>query len=537
MGGGLLNIVSTGSSNILLYNNPKMSIFKTTYKSITNFGIQRIRLDCDGNKEISLTQDRILKFKVKRHAEMLGDCYFVCNLPDIWSPLMRDPSGAWAETGFRWIKEIGTNMIREVSIEAGGQTLAKYTGEYFSYLAHRDSHDKLNLWKQMTGDVPELHDPGYAYGRKNVYPSVFLTKEMKEKSETPEPSIRGKKLYIPLNMWFTQSPSKAIPLVALQYLEIYIYIHLRPIKELCLIRDIRDHLQDDYQYPLIAPNFSISEHQIYRYLYPPNTDGSNNNLEEMHTQKTKSWNTDAHIMATYYFLTDDEAKSIAKKDYRLLVRDVFFHNAYNYVGSNTYRIDSRGLVSSLIVRFRRSDAFTRNEWSNYTNWPYESLPYNISLQGTPDERYCTTGTMQIANKKDILEHMTIAFDGKQRENTLDAGVFHYIEPYSRTRGNGRNGIYTYEFGSFTSANEYQPYGGMNVDKYDKIELIFKTITPPLYFGERNVRQICDTNGRLIAIDGGDINQEYEYSYDISIMEERYNVLQIKSGMISLLFAR
>ena len=31
------------------------------------------------------------------------------------------------------------------------------------------------------------------------------------------------------------------------------------------------------------------------------------------------------------------------------------------------------MVSNYMWRFRRSDAYLRNEWSNYTNWPYQNI--------------------------------------------------------------------------------------------------------------------------------------------------------------------
>ena len=36
-------------------------------------------------------------------------------------------------------------------------------------------------------------------------------------------------------------------------------------------------------------------------------------------------------------------------------------------------IESKDMVSNYMWRFRRSDAYLRNEWSNYTNWPYKNI--------------------------------------------------------------------------------------------------------------------------------------------------------------------
>ena len=35
------------------------------------------------------------------------------------------------------------------------------------------------------------------------------------------------------------------------------------------------------------------------------------------------------------------------------------------------------MVATQTFYFQRSDANLRNEWSNYTNWPYDYLPVNV----------------------------------------------------------------------------------------------------------------------------------------------------------------
>ena len=35
--------------------------------------------------------------------------------------------------------------------------------------------------------------------------------------------------------------------------------------------------------------------------------------------------------------------------------------------------------------FRRNDAHLRNEWTNYTNWPYNYIPYSLKTQDNNGE--------------------------------------------------------------------------------------------------------------------------------------------------------
>ena len=525
MAGGLLNLVSYGQESIIIYGNPTKTLFKAVYKKITNFGMQRIRVDYNGSRELSLTEEQKMIFKIPRHADLVGDTYVCVNLPDVWSPLFLDPCGNYAESGFRWIEELGSTMIKEVEVTVGGVTLARYTGEYFSNVVQRDYNEgKKDLWNRMTGNTPELNDPANAFSRVNTYPNVFYNG-----TTNIEPSIRGRFLYIPLDTWFNNSSKMAFPLVSLQYNELHVAITFRPVKELYRIRDTTDVANN---YPYVAPNLTESTHQLYRYLNPPqDTSGAS-----MYPTTTYNWSPDVHLICNYFFLGNDERTMFAKHEQKYLVKDVYSLPFYNVTGSKVVKLETRGLVSSYMFRFRRSDAFMRNEWNNYTNWPYDYLPYNITQFGSPDPtQFLITGDYQVDNAKDILYDMGIVLDGKYRENLLESGVYQYIEKRTRTTGNAKDGLYCYNFCTNSNRDEYQPTGAMNLDKFSNIEFMFNTIQPPPN-PNPIIDDICDGEGNIIGTRKNNWSLN-EYNYDLEIFEERFNVLIFKSGTCGLLFAR
>ena len=57
MPGGLLNLSAWGTANIILNGNPKKTFFKAVYKKYTNFGMQRFRLDYEGQRTLSFSTD------------------------------------------------------------------------------------------------------------------------------------------------------------------------------------------------------------------------------------------------------------------------------------------------------------------------------------------------------------------------------------------------------------------------------------------------------------------------------------------------
>lgn len=544
MTGGLMNLTAQGNENIILNGNPKKTFFKAVYAKHTNFGLQRFRIDFEGNRVLNFTTPTVLDFKIPRYAEMLHDTYVVVTLPHIYSPLVYDGT---AEIGrnlvpyeFRWIEEIGTNMISEVEIYSGGITLARYSGEYISCLKERDlSLAKKNLWNRMTGNIPEIYDPGNSNGNVNVYPNSMYMDE-----SGVEPSIRSRKLYVPLDSFFCQSSKLSLPLVALQYSEISIRLTFRPTYELYSINNINDIQDDSCISYRIQPNPNEINNQLWRFLQPPQDVAASH---EFYNTTRNDWNSDVHLISTYIFLDQAERQMMAAQPHNILIKQVHTFDFLGQSGSKVLTLESRDLVSGLMFRYRRSDAKFRNEWSNYSNWAYNNVvPQQISdelplLAGNeipnPNNFHITGAIGEYPyNQKHILSDFALIMGGVYRENLLDSGVYNYIEKYVRSVGGAKDGLYCYNFGLNSEKKHYQPSGAMNVNKFGSIDIEFNTIEPPFNPEGAIVDFICDTSSNPIGFrkSTGSLNT---YNYDLRIFEERYNVLVIKSGRVGLMMAR
>ena len=133
MAGGLLNLVAYGNQNVIINGNPSKTFFKMKYAKHTNFGIQKFRIDYDGLRTLRLNEDSHFRFKIPRYADLLMDTYIVVTIPDIWSPIYsptEQTSDRWAPYEFKWIENLGTHMIKEITINCGGLMLQRYSGEY-----------------------------------------------------------------------------------------------------------------------------------------------------------------------------------------------------------------------------------------------------------------------------------------------------------------------------------------------------------------------------------------------------------------------
>jgi hypothetical protein len=543
MTGGLMNLTAIGNENIILNGNPKKTYFKATYNKHTNFGLQRFRIDFEGNRVLNYTTPTVLDFKIPRYAELLHDTYVCLTLPDIWSPLKYDGN---AELGrnlipyeFQWVEEIGSNMIQEIEIYSGGTTLSKYSGEYLACLKERDlTTEKKELWNKMTGNVPELYDPGNAHGNVNVYPNAMYVDE-----SGVEPTIRSRKIYIPIEAFFCDSSKLALPLVALQYQEVSIRITFRPTFQLYSINNINDIQDDTCISYRIAPNPNDLDNQLWRFLQPPRDFAAST---ELYNSSRNDWNSDVHLISTYVFLGQDERRMFAQQSHDMLIKQVKEYEFLGTSGSKLVSMESRDLVSGFMFRFRRSDAHLRNQWSNYTNWAYQNVLPQMATQELPlfnnteipnPNSFHITGAIgdYAYNQKEILVNMGLIMGGVYRENVLDAGIYNYIEKYTRTSGGAKDGLYCYNFCLNSNKKHYQPSGAMNVNRFADVTVEFNTYEPPLNPTGSFVDYVCDTNSNPIGFrkTTGDLNN---FNYDLKVFEERYNVIKITGGKIGMMMA-
>jgi hypothetical protein len=132
--------------------------------------------------------------------------------------------------------------------------------------------------------------------------------------------------------------------------------------------------------------------------------------------------------------------------------------------------------------------------------------------------------------------MGINLNGVYRENVLPAGVYDFVDQYSRSDGSGKRGLYCYSFGLKTSPFEYQPSGAMNLSRFKDINLEITTVAPVVSSQNANYQVICDTDGNLIGINKQNWRL-YDYTFNMTLFEERYNVLSIIGGNCGMLFAR
>ena len=109
MVGGLTQLVCKGQIDSYININPDISFYKFAYKKHTNFAFESVRLEFEITPLLD-RKDTIYKCKINRYADLLSNLYFVYKLPAIYSS---------DKYRFRWIKNIGTLLIKRAYITAG----------------------------------------------------------------------------------------------------------------------------------------------------------------------------------------------------------------------------------------------------------------------------------------------------------------------------------------------------------------------------------------------------------------------------------
>ena len=591
MPGGLLNLVAYGNLNIILNGNPSKTFFKATYAKYTNFGLQKFRIDYNDLRSLRLTDDSTFSFSIPYNGDLLMDTYLSVKLPDIYSPIYGPPDISFVQPyEFKWIENLGSNLLRAVRFMIDGVIIQEFTGQYLQSMVQRDFTEvKKQLFNEMTGNTTELNDPANYSNRNGNYPSASTNNySINQWSNGVEPSIRGRTIYIPLNIWSTLLSEMALPLLCLQYNKVVIEIVCRPIQDLFVIRDVswlnneKDATSgwttsDRYRYynpPYIAPDFNDPAHQMFYFLQEPpyNTyyiTGTSNDIGADSSDASgrylnirDNWHQDIHLVSTYAFIDKEEERFFAGKPQSYLIKQVQEETFYNVLGTQRAQLDNLGLVTSWMWFFQRTDVKRRNEWSNYSNWEYNYMPYpcilsqDISLSNPltyPPEypkpcltnaqtheykKMYITGPFHVENAKNIMTDWGLLVDGKVRETIFDVGIVNYTEKYMRTVGNAKSGLYCYNFCLSTDPFATQPSGAMNLSKFTDIEFQYSTIKPYdlSYVQHHNHLLQCDICDNILGVENPNV-LDYLYRYNLHIMQEKYNVLIFEGGMAQLMFSR
>lgn len=694
---GYIQLLATGAQDFNLIGNPQISFYKIVYRRYSNFSVDSKKIKLIGNK-ISNTEQVTLECDIKRDGDLLSNLYFTFELPEIFSGARNEKSNTANSVPyeFRWVENIGTNIINNTKLFLNDSVINSYTGEYLqvmSELIYDDS--KKKIYDEMTGNVPELYNPGlhneinnkskgeyypiitnggtksssvlendpvgnmtkqedadnvYIYNVKNSINSSSLdpadvptglevnqtqqdfneqviatvvslynwskysqnnhnnyhfygqydnndslysgtmngdsihfkdgktytiTNNLHELKHTTNnylddssyeaqiklhyshyphvrgsadidvvsvqhninsplnseviyrhtnritntsdliPSIKKRKIKVPLNFFFSKSSGLALPLIALQYTEVRVEVKLNPLRDLYTYLDYIDSDGAD------------NNKQIAR-LKSVSQDGSGVTINRFIENTT--FDIKPALEAEYVYLDKDERNRFAINSHEYLIEDVFKPPTIKGVTSTKdHNIILHHPVKELIVVSQRSDMEYVNNWNNYSNWTIEDVsPTSYRYHNIENAYYSQSlGNFYHYNRynparaadeykkeffnKNIIENLQLIFNGQVRLDKKDADYFNLQQPYQHHKRKIKNGIHVYSFS--LNPTDFQPSGACNFSRIDNFKI-------NIDLGLRqNVKEIPKK-----------ADNSFYYSYNFNIYAVHYNILKITSGL-------
>jgi len=169
MGGGLLQLVSSGEKENYINGNPQITYFKSVYRRHTNFAIECVQQVISGSKvtESTNTEGTVL---ISKGADLLNKIYIKCNQTT------------------QGIK--GYELVNKAEFIIGGSLIDRHTNEW------------NKVWNELT--VPSSKCEGLRYMVGGY-------------SSTNVPLTDQSSIMLPLNFWFCRNIGLSLPLISLQY--------------------------------------------------------------------------------------------------------------------------------------------------------------------------------------------------------------------------------------------------------------------------------------------------------------------------------
>lgn len=182
-----MQLVAYGAQDIYLTGQPNFTFFKNNLRRHTNFSVEAIEQTFNG----SVNFGKNSSLKIGRNGDLISNIYFNATIS-------YKTSSANMKAG--WIKNIGTELIKSVDCNIGGQKVDKHYSEWLNIWHEVSSDDDQgDGWNTMTGNLPSNTDL---------------------KKGTGNTGDRQIEIFVPLRFWFTRHPGLTLPLISLQYHEV-----------------------------------------------------------------------------------------------------------------------------------------------------------------------------------------------------------------------------------------------------------------------------------------------------------------------------
>jgi hypothetical protein len=362
---------------------------------------------------------------ISRNGDLIHRVYLQATLPKVQLDATLDGSGAQ----FRWLNWVGHNLINNVYIEIGGQQIDKHYGDW------------LQIWNELSQEAGK--QAGYADMVGNVPQLVNLLVQGGEGCDSPcaantEPLTSAVAancapeytLYVPLQFWFNRNPGLALPLIALQYHEVKVWLEFNSLENLCW---------------------------------------DSTSTKSVRGRVASAGLVSASLYVDYIYLDTDERRRFAQVSHEYLIEQLQFTGGESVTSSaNKIKLNFNHPTKELVWVVQRDsyvacdsgmDVYKGQQPFNYSDWFDRSVL---------ESGYSVTRVEGMAGSNPVVT-AKIQLNGHDRFDEREGRYFNLVQPYQHHTNVPAVGINVYSFA--LKPEEHQPSGTCNFSRIDNATLI------------------------------------------------------------------
>jgi len=535
MTGGLMQLVAYGTQDIYLTGNPQITYFKVVYRRHTNFALETIEQPFNG----TINFGRSVSSFITRSADLVSRVFVQVTINSV------DPNGA----KFAWVRRLGHAIISQVEVQLGGTIIDRQYGIW------------LDIWYELArkGD----QEIGYA---KMIGDVNILTNY--NDLEKPEYTM-----YIPLQFWFNKFVGLSIPLIALQYQDLYINVEFENVNKL-VIRDcnfnmnllsIKDaSLLVDYIYldteerrrfAQVGHEYLIEQLQ-WNGLELVTSFDNRYHLDFNHPTKEFFWamiNGNYISGKTFLYYSNKDEWSVIDASCEILKKSISIgSDPTDITGGQWYEVSPNS--SQTVIQLYINNQNSNSVWVNPTSVSIENYgitskiianilidadgnitcsdietgitirDLSIPVELMTDTRFnvCDPIVYLFSNYGLLIDGTInpiqwglIQMNGHDRFDRREGAYFNYVQPNQCHENTPKDGINIYSFALYPE--EHQPSGTSNLSRIDSTDLILWFNDPTQTTGLPSLNFVND-DSRI-------------YMYGLN-----YNILRFLAGMSGLAYS-
>ena len=214
-----------------------MRVFKVVYRRHTNFAVESIEQYFSGQTNFSKKSTA----EISRNGDLITQVFLKVILPEV---RFCGDFTRFGHVEFAWVRHIGHAIVDETELEIGGSPIDKQYGDW------------LHIWQELSSEPGQKHGISKMLGDVPELTSISTLSWDVPENTLLKPSYT---LYIPLQFYFCRNNGLALPLIALQYHQVKIYVRFRPAEQCYIASDA---------FKTGCDNFELDDASLYvNYIY------------------------------------------------------------------------------------------------------------------------------------------------------------------------------------------------------------------------------------------------------------------------------